>query len=168
VDAKRSPFSINKVELLMAIGTSIITWFGLHASISSFWLVGLDLSTPLSDLVINKREALFTEWGTPITILLSLSSIFLARGIQNQSIQYFSRASHFLLAWPLFVFPLVTFLYVFSLPCIPLGLFLPVLSLAEPIKSQRWWGGVFTTVWLIGCTIMAWNYFGRIDYLFGY
>jgi hypothetical protein len=47
--AERSPFTINKVELLVAIGTIVITRFGLHAGISSFWPVGLDLNTPLPD-----------------------------------------------------------------------------------------------------------------------
>ena len=167
MEAEHSPFSINIIELLVAIGTTIITWFGLHASISSYWPVGLNLETPLPEWVIDKRETLFHEWAIPITLLLATSSIFFVRGIGNERIQYFSRFNHFALAWPLLLFPLVTYLSIFSLLCFPIGLMLPVLSLAEPIKSRRWWGWMFTTIWLVSCTIIAWYYFGRIDYLFG-
>ena len=117
MEVERSPFSINKVELLTAIITIIITWFGLHASISSFWPVGLDLSMPLPDRFIGYRKELFDTWVIPIAVILAISSIFLVRGIRNQRVRYFSRLSHFVLAWPLILFPSITLLGFFGLFC---------------------------------------------------
>lgn len=167
MEEQRSPFGINKIELFVAISTIVGAWFGLHASISSFWPAYLNLETPLPDWVVDMRETLAQEWAIPITVILALSSIFLVRGTQNQNIKYFSRVSHFVLAWPLILFPSITLLYIFGLLCFPIGLTPPIFSIAESFRSRKWWESVFVTVWVVGCTVVAGYYFGRIDYLFG-
>jgi len=167
MEAERSPFSINLVEVLVAIVTAIIIWFGLHASIFSFWPVGFDPNLPLPDWVVGKRAILFSEWAIPIIIVLTLSSIFLVHGIQNQNIKYFSRLDHFVLAWPLVLFPSITILYTFSLFCFPIGLMLSLISIIDLFQSRKYLGSAFVIIWIVGCTILAGYYFGRIDYLFG-
>jgi hypothetical protein len=164
---KRSLFSLNKLEIFVATITIVVTWVGLHAVISSFGPVGFPLEVPLPSEVVRKRELFFNTWVAPIAFILAFSSIFLVRGIQNQNIQGFSRFSYFVSAWPLVLFPSVTVLYFFSLYCFPFGLILPVLSIFESFRSRRWRGGVFAIVWIVCCTIIAWYYFERIDYLFG-
>jgi hypothetical protein len=167
MEAERSPFSINMVELLVAIGTTIITWFVLRASISSFWPADFDLSMPLPDRYIAYRKELFDTWVIPIAVILAISSIFLVRGIRNQRVRYFSRLSHFVLAWPLMLFPSITLLGFFGLFCFLFGLIIPVPLFLESFQSRRWWGSIFAIVWIVGCGIVAMNYFNNIDYLFG-
>ena len=170
MEAERSPFSINMIELLVAIATAIVTWFGLRAILWSYLPVGYDLilRLPLSDFVVNGREEIFKTWILPILIILAISSIFFVRGIVNSNFRYFSRLSHFALAWPLLLYPAITYLYVFGLCCFPFGLILSFVPMVESIKSERkWWGGVFAVVWNVACLVVAGYYFRHLDYIFG-
>jgi len=169
METQRSPFSINKLELLVAIGMAIVTRFSFRMILWSYVPVGYDFITrlPLSDSVISGREEIYKMWVWPISIILAISSIFFVRGIVNSNVQHFSRLSHFALAWPLLLFPGVIYLYFFGLYCFPIGLVLSFLSIVESIKSRKWWGSVLAVVWNIVCVIVASNYFEHIEYIFG-
>jgi len=169
MEAQRSPFSINKVELLVAIGIVIAIGFGLRVALWNSYPVGYDfiLRLPLSDFIKTGREEIFRIWVLPISIILALSSIFLVRGMTNQNIQYFSRLSHFALASPLILFSSITFLYFIGLCCFPFGLTLSFLSLVESNGSQKRRGSLFAILWNIVCVTIAWYYFEHLDYIFG-
>ena len=169
MEAQRSPFIIYKAELLVAISTFIVTGFGLHNALWNSYPVGyfVTLHPPLVNFIIVGREEIFRAWVLPISIILTLSSIFLVRGIANQQIQHFSRLNHFALAWPLVLFPSVTYLHPFGLCCFPFGLVLSFLSLVESNKSRKWWGSLLAIVWNVVCVIIAGYYFGHLDYIFG-
>ena len=169
MEKQRSAFSINIVELLIAVGFIILVRISLHAALWSSYPVGYDLilRLPLSDFIKTGREEIFRTWVLPISIIIALSSIFLVRGIANQDIQSFSRLSHFALASPLLVFSSITYLYFIGLYCLPIGLVLSFLSIVESIKSQKWWGSILAVVWNVACVIVAGYYFGHIDYVFG-
>jgi len=169
METQRSPFSINIVELLIAVGCIILVRIGLHAALWSFYPVGYDLilRLPFSDFVKIGREEIFRVWVLPISIIMALSSIFLVRGITKQNIQFFSRLSHFALASPLLVFSSITYLYFMGLFCLPAGLILSLLAIVESSKSRKWCGSILAVVWNIACIIVAGYYFQHIDYVFG-
>ena len=167
MNTQRSPFSISKIELLVALAVIVATWFGLHADLWNSYPVGYPTNLPSPSWLLSAREKLFNTWIIPISIILALSSVFLVRGIGNQNIRHFSRLSHFALAWPLILFPLVNILYFFIGFCFPFGLILPAFSLFESFRSRKWWGRIFAIVWNIFCIIVAGYYFGHIDYIFG-
>ena len=169
METQRSPFSTNKIELLVAIGTLVVTRISFRVALWSYLPVGYDLINrfPLSGFVITGREEIFKTWVWPIAIILSISSVFFVRGILNSNVRQFSRVSHFALAWPLLLFSAVTYLYFYGLCCLPFGLVLSILSIVESIKSKKWWGSILSFVWNIICLVLAGYYFGHLDYIFG-
>lgn len=171
METGRSPLSVNKVEVLVAIGAIIFTGLGLHFALWNAYPVGSNPDFPLDSWTNNRlsvgRPILFNTWVVPISIILSLSSIFLVRGIANQRFQFFSRINHFALAWPLLLFPLATYLDFYSLYCFPFGLVLPVLSLFESSKSRKWLGSLFVIIWNVICFVIVGYYLVHNDYYFG-
>jgi len=169
MDTQRSPFDTNIVELLVAITTAFATWFGLHAILWSGqpWPGDYAANDSLPNWFLDGRVELFNNYVVPISIILALSALFLVRGIENQNIRYFSRSSHFALAWPLVLFALVTIFSFLSLYCFPVGLILSFISVGKSVKSGTWLGSVLAIAWNIVCIIVAFGYFASMWDLFG-
>ncbi len=145
---KRSPFSLNTIELAIALGAGITTWFGLRDFL--FWFT-------------EGRQELFRLFAIPMAITMAISAIFLLRGVRNQETTHFTRLSNIAIAWPIFSFITMSILSPLGLQCLPIGLILACIEFAASYKSEFKWGGVAAIAWNVTWLFIV-GYYGYYGY----
>jgi hypothetical protein len=160
-DQKRSPFSLNGLEVISVIVVSTAAWFALR------WLLQNTLPSPCGSAVNEvpidcgwtAEQAwqslglpLYSTYLFPLVSLLAISAVFLVRSIR-QDVLHFSVFGSLALAWPIIIFIAFFLLSVFSLYCFPVGLILAIIALIEfgETKENKWdWVAFpFSLIWLV-------------------
>lgn len=158
---KRSPFSLNALELGFAVLVGTATWFGLSDSLHSTlpFPCGSSINNIPIDCGWTEMQAwetlghpLFSTYAIPLTLFLAISAIFLVRSIRKD-VRHFSIIANLAFSFPIFAFLGFFFLSVFSLPCLPVGLVLSITAMinSEKAKSYKWsWISLpFNLAWLV-------------------
>jgi hypothetical protein len=168
---KRSPFSLNTIELVIAIGAGIATWFGLRSFLWStppwpyVWEYYKRESLPL--WFTDGRQELFGLFAMPMAIIMTISAIFLLRGICNQEIKFFTRISNIAIAWPIFSFITLNTLSFLSLYSLPFGLILAFVGFALSYKSESKWGAMAAIAWNVAWLFIGGYYFDQWWMIYG-
>jgi hypothetical protein len=168
---KRSPFSLNILELIIAIGVGTGTWFGLR---NILWRIApwpytweYYIDEPLPSWFTESRQELFVHFAIPMAIIMGISAVFLFRGTLNQEVRYFTRPSNFAVASPIFLFLPLNWLSYLSLYCMPVGVISAFIGFGISYKTESKWGWIAAVVWNILWLIFASNYFEQWWLVYG-
>jgi hypothetical protein len=171
MENKRSPFSLNIVELAFALGAGITTWFGLRYFlwITPPWPYDWSMydSEPLPAWFTQGRQELFNLFVIPMVFIMAISAMFLLRGILNKEIKFFTRLSNIAIAWPIFSFITI---HIISFLCFypaPIGLILAFVELGVSYESEYKWGAMAAVVWNFAWLLIGGYYFGQWEQLYG-
>lgn len=154
---KRSPFTVSGKELITAIISGLVTWFGLMKFLQTakpYYCQGVTIDSPCSDAYVweSMGSHLFSMYSIPITLFLVLSSIFIVRAIQRD-VLHFSVLGNMSMSWPLFSLLGFITINVFSLCLFPTGLALSIIVMIHSSEEKRfkldWISFPYNLAWLI-------------------
>ena len=165
---KRSPISLNTLELTIGIGAGIATWFSLRYFLWSNSPFSYHEGEPLPLWFTDGRQELFDLTVIPMVAIMAISAIFLLRGIQNQDIKFSTRMSNLAIAYPLFGFVTVNTLGFFSLYCLPIGFIFAFVSYGDFIRrTESKWEGIAAIAWNVIWISVSFLYFNQLETLYG-
>jgi hypothetical protein len=164
----RSPFSLSRLEIIVALAVGVITWLGLRYILYKT-LPWNCMTAPEFPCNVTYDQSwdlyglnIFSSYSIPMAAISSISSIFFIRCIRGD-VQHFSRLGNFALAWPMICFPLINLLDVFSQCIIPIGLGLGLAASIMSISRKRNWGNLISIplciVWVIYSNIYFYLWF---------
>jgi len=168
LETRRSPFSLNVLELIVAIVAGNGTWFALHYVLwdTPPWPYRWDYfeNEALPLWFIEARQELFGTFAIPMSIIIAVSAIFLVRAIGKQDFQHFTRICNFAMSWPIFSLIFLNTLSFLSLYCLPIGLVLAIMALEPSRKNNATRDGklgvITAVIWNIVWVFLGGSYFG--------
>jgi hypothetical protein len=164
----RSPFSLSRLEIIVALAVGAITWVGLRYILYKT-LPWNCMTSPEFPCNVTYGQSwhlygsnIFSSYSIPMAAISSVSSIFFIRCIRGD-VQHFSRLGNFALAWPMICFPFINLLDIFSQGIIPIGLGLGLAASIMSISRKRNWGNLISIplciVWVFYSTIYFYHWF---------
>ena len=142
---RRSAFSLNILEIVVATTVVFVTWFGLRSFLHS--LLPFPCGAAVNNIPIDcgwtEEQAwqtfglpLVSKYVIPLVLFNALAGVFLVRVIRRD-VRDFSLMGSSALAWSLLSILGIHFLFYFSVCVLPIGFALSIIATILSIEEKR-------------------------------
>ena len=142
---RRSPFSLNVLEIAVASAVALITWFGLWNFLHSILPfpcgfainnIPIDCGWTAEQSWQTLGQPLFSKFAIPLILFNVLAGIFLVRVIRRD-VRDFSILGSLAIAWSLASMLGIHFLFYFGTCILPIGFVISIVATILCVEEKR-------------------------------